>query len=290
MKTRTLTSIFIVVAYAVILLLTFFVHKVFFDVFILLLMILSGLEMSKAISKKFSKPIDVFIVIDCVVGYIAFFIINTVFSGNLGIAAYFGVLALIFIACITYSMFSKKADMKNVTSTMLVLVYPVSLLIYMLGLNYFPQNVSDFNVAAILLLVLISTLTDTFAYLIGSMFKGPKLCPSISPNKTISGAIGGAVGGMLGASLVLCCSIFGWLGVPALSATVGLNITHYLILGFVGALFTQLGDLIASYAKRQCEIKDFGKLLPGHGGILDRIDGMLLNSVFLYIYLMILAV
>ena len=98
MKTRTLTSIFIVVAYAVILLLTFFVHKVFFDVFILLLMILSGLEMSKAISKKFSKPIDVFIVIDCVVGYIAFFIINTVLSGNLGIAAYFGVLALIFIA------------------------------------------------------------------------------------------------------------------------------------------------------------------------------------------------
>ena len=74
-----------------------------------------------------------------------------------------------------------------------------------------------------------------------------------------------------------------------LSSTMGLNIMHYLILGFAGALFTQLGDLIASYVKRQCEIKDFGKTLPGHGGILDRIDGMLLNAVFLYIYLMILA-
>ena len=289
MKTRTLTSIFIVVAYAVILLLTFFVHKIFFDVFILLLMIISGLEMSKAVAKKFSKPIDIFIVLNCVLGYIAFFLVNTLLSGNLGITAYFGVLAFMFIACITYSMFSKRTSMSNVVSTMLVLVYPVSLLVYMLGLNYFPQNVSDYNISAILLLIFVSTLTDTFAYLIGSLFKGPKLCPTISPNKTISGAIGGVIGGLLGASLILCCSVFGWLNVPMLSSTMGLNIMHYLILGFAGALFTQLGDLIASYVKRQCEIKDFGKTLPGHGGILDRIDGMLLNAVFLYIYLMILA-
>ncbi len=290
MKTRTLTSIFIVVTYAVVLLLTFYVHKIFFDVFVLLLMIISGLEMSRAIARKFSKPIDVFIVLNCILGYIAFFLVNTLLPKNLGITAYFGVLALVFIACITYSMFSKKVTMSNVTSTMLVLVYPVSLLVYLLGLNYFPQNVEDFNITAILLLIFVSTLTDTFAYLIGSTLKGKKLCPAISPNKTVSGAIGGVVGGMLGASLVLCCSVFGWLNVPALSPTTGLNIMHYLILGFVGALFTQLGDLIASYIKRQCEIKDFGKTLPGHGGILDRIDGILLNAVFLYIYLMILAV
>ncbi len=290
MRTRTLTSIFIVVTYAVVLLLTFFVHKIFFDVFVLLLMIVSGLEMSRAIAKKFSKPIDVFIVLNCILGYIAFFLVNTLLPKNLGIMAYFAVLALIFIACITYSMFSKKAAMSNVISTMLVIVYPVSLLVYLLGLNYFPQNVSDYNISAILLLMLISTFTDTFAYLIGSTLKGPKLCPTISPNKTVSGAIGGIIGGMLGASLVLCCSVFGWLNVPALSSTMGLNIMHYLILGFVGAMFTQLGDLIASYIKRQCEIKDFGKTLPGHGGILDRIDGLLLNAVFLYIYLMILAV
>lgn len=290
MRTRTLTSIFIVVTYAVVLLLTFFVHKIFFDVFVLLLMIVSGLEMSRAIAKKFSKPIDVFIVLNCILGYIAFFLVNTLLPKNLGIMAYFAVLALIFIACITYSMFSKKAAMSNVISTMLIIVYPVSLLVYLLGLNYFPQNVSDYNISAILLLMLISTFTDTFAYLIGSTLKGPKLCPTISPNKTVSGAIGGIIGGMLGASLVLCCSVFGWLNVPALSSTMGLNIMHYLILGFVGAMFTQLGDLIASYIKRQCEIKDFGKTLPGHGGILDRIDGLLLNAVFLYIYLMILAV
>ena len=171
MRTRTLTSIFIVVTYAVVLLLTFFVHKIFFDVFVLLLMIVSGLEMSRAIAKKFSKPIDVFIVLNCILGYIAFFLVNTLLPKNLGIMAYFAVLALIFIACITYSMFSKKAAMSNVISTMLIIVYPVSLLVYLLGLNYFPQNVSDYNISAILLLMLISTFTDTFAYLIGSTLR-----------------------------------------------------------------------------------------------------------------------
>ena len=285
-----MTSIFIVITYAVVISLTFFVHKIFFDVFTLLLMILAGLEMSRAVSKKFAKPMDIFIVLECVLGYIAFFVTNRLLPGNIGITAFFGVLALVFIACICTSMFGKKTEMSNVTSTMLVLIYPVSLLVYTLGLNYFPSNASDYNIAAILLLLLVSAFTDTFAYLIGSMLKGPKLCPTISPNKTVSGAVGGVIGGMLGATVVLCCSVFDWLNVPTLSTSMGLNIMHYLIIGLVGALFTQLGDLIASYAKRQCEIKDFGKILPGHGGILDRIDGMMLNAVFLYVYLLILAI
>ncbi len=290
MKIRSLTAVFIFIFYALVVYLTIYVHKIFFDIFVLMLMVSAGFEMSRAISKKFSKPLELFVLLNCLAGYIAFYLCHDVLNVGNGIAMYFAVTGLVFILSAVYSMFSKKATMRNVVSTMLVIVYPVTLLVYMLGLNYLPYSASsNMNVAAILLIFVISTLTDTFAYLVGVTVKGPKLCPSISPKKTISGAVGGLLGGLIGAGILLLFSYQNWLHVPMLSDSSALNIVHYLVIGLVGSVFTQLGDMIASYIKRQCEIKDFSNLLPGHGGIMDRIDGIMLNAVFVYVYFLALS-
>ena len=132
---------------------------------------------------------------------------------------------------------------------------------------------------AILLIFVISPLSDVLAFLVGTALKGPKLCPKLSPNKTWAGAIGGLVGGMIGAMLVFF--VFG--------NKLGGNFAWYLflIVGFIGGLFTILGDLFESAIKRKLGIKDMGTIIPGHGGMLDRIDGISFCSVIVFIAFMI---
>ena len=65
---------------------------------------------------------------------------------------------------------------------------------------------------------------------------------------------------------------------------------HFIMLGLLGSVFNQIGDLVASYLKRKCGIKDYGTFMPGHGGVLDRIDGMMFNAVVIYIYLSFLII
>ncbi|OFW80810.1 MAG: hypothetical protein A2201_10035 [Alicyclobacillus sp. RIFOXYA1_FULL_53_8] len=128
-----------------------------------------------------------------------------------------------------------------------------------------------------LLLFLVSIwMTDTAAFFVGSRLKGPKLWPDISPGKTISGAIGGLVGGVIGALL------FGLVFLP------GHSVWQFMSLGFISSIAGQLGDLIESAYKRTAGVKDSGHLLPGHGGILDRIDSLLFAAPFAY-YLIIIG-
>lgn len=118
-------------------------------------------------------------------------------------------------------------------------------------------------------------LADAGAYFIGRFFGRHKLAPVISPNKTVEGFIGGIAVNMLGFALA------GWIYSVCFACTV--NYPFLLILSVVSALLGALGDLTASYIKRSCNIKDFGNIMPGHGGILDRFDSLLLVSPFLYL-------
>lgn len=114
---------------------------------------------------------------------------------------------------------------------------------------------------------------DVFAYLVGSMIGKHKLIPEISPKKTIEGSIGGIVFAAIGYLL------FGFI----LSKTVALT-PNYLILGIAGvliAIVAQIGDLIASFIKRERGVKDYGRIFPGHGGIMDRFDSVLAVSTVL---------
>jgi phosphatidate cytidylyltransferase len=113
-------------------------------------------------------------------------------------------------------------------------------------------------------------LTDTAAFFVGRTFGGPKLWPEISPKKTISGAIGGMIAAALGAF------VLGYLADPKFDAFA------YLVTGAVISVTGQLGDLIESAYKRSTGVKDSGKMLPGHGGMLDRIDSLLFAAPFVF--------
>lgn len=120
---------------------------------------------------------------------------------------------------------------------------------------------------------------DTFAYFAGRAFGKHKLAPTVSPNKTVEGAVGGIVGSMcLGVLFTLIYSaVFGRHFVIGTTAPW----VFYLVIAVMGAFASVLGitgDLFASAIKRQCEIKDYGSIFPGHGGILDRFDSVLFIS------------
>jgi len=116
---------------------------------------------------------------------------------------------------------------------------------------------------------LISWGTDTFAYFTGRFFGKRQLFPRVSPKKTIEGGIGGIIGS------VLINYIFVYFFLKEILAVI-------IIISLLGSILSQIGDLIASKIKRTCHIKDFGNLLPGHGGVLDRFDSSLVTIPFVY--------
>ena len=113
--------------------------------------------------------------------------------------------------------------------------------------------------------------TDIMAYFTGFAIGRHKLCPAISPKKTIEGALGGAFG-----SIVLCGAFGYFFSYGAF--------VHCLIIGALGGAASQLGDLTASVFKRKMGIKDYGNLIPGHGGVLDRFDSVLFTAPMVYYY------
>lgn len=185
----------------------------------------------------------------------------------------FIVIAIYDMLTVALSVFAfKDATLESVGLTMLSVFYPTGLILPLVAVNLMSFEAS-------LLVFAVSPLCDTMAYFVGSALRGKKLCPEISPNKTISGAIGGIAGGAIGGVAVYFFS--NWLysaGVLAGTAfTVGALWADVIIFIVAGALFaalTELGDLAESVIKRKLGIKDMGKLFPGHGGMMDRIDGL----------------
>ena len=122
------------------------------------------------------------------------------------------------------------------------------------------------------LVVLTAFGTDIFAYFTGYLFGKHKLCPAISPKKTIEGAIGGVFGS------VILSFAFIMIIQPDL-------LFHAIVIGVLGSIISQFGDLTASIIKRKIGIKDYGNLIPGHGGVLDRFDSVLFTAPFVYYYI-----
>jgi phosphatidate cytidylyltransferase len=124
------------------------------------------------------------------------------------------------------------------------------------------RNDASLGFVAILFLFAIVWITDTAAYFAGRAFGGPKLWPAVSPKKTWSGAIGGTLGGVAAGLLVV--------------KGAGLAIAPMLVLVAVGlSIVSQAGDLLESAVKRHFGAKDASQLIPGHGGLMDRLDGFL---------------
>ncbi|MBO7345891.1 MAG: CDP-archaeol synthase [Clostridia bacterium] len=240
-----------------------------FHIFTCCLLIAGTVEIVNALKNYLSK----FLRITAIVGasliapcYCAFEYLIAPFSGFIASLSIILVGVIIAVVCCTIN----KLSFKKNSVAILPFIYPALFLTFMLL-----ANDGAYGFIVLLLSFVVSPLSDTFAYLVGCSIGGKKLCPKLSPKKTWSGAIGGTVGGIVGALVVYfiftpTVNFFS----PAL---------WFGIVGFTASIVNIFGDLFESYIKRKVGIKDMGKILPGHGGVMDRIDGTLFAVVWIYL-------
>ena len=133
----------------------------------------------------------------------------------------------------------------------------------------------------VLLPIICAFITDAGAYFTGTICGKHKAFPQVSPNKTIEGCIGGIVLG------TLSLPIYGLILINFMSFEIS-NFWVLFVYGFFGAIICELGDLAFSLVKREFKIKDYGKLLPGHGGALDRFDSMIFTAPAIYLLFLVL--
>jgi phosphatidate cytidylyltransferase len=148
-------------------------------------------------------------------------------------------------------------------------IWAVSSFIYAAPIVLIPPIVRehpDLGILGLLWMFAVVWATDIAAYFTGRTFGGPKLCPPISPKKTWSGFIGGVV------AATACGLLVAWIG-QRYDATLPLTFSGVAALSIVASIASQVGDLGESALKRHCQVKDSSHLIPGHGGVMDRLDG-----------------
>ncbi|MBQ8545823.1 MAG: phosphatidate cytidylyltransferase [Clostridia bacterium] len=178
---------------------------------------------------------------------------------------------ILLIYSLAYIMFGKnKKNISDVLTFYALSVYTIGCFSSVVMVRFTGTELHKDIGAYMYLLIFISAwVCDTFAYFVGRLLGKHKLIPEISPKKTVEGAIGGIV-------FTFIALVGYWCIVNFAFGYEGLSIIHICILGVVLPIVSQIGDLIASSIKRQYNIKDFGNVFPGHGGVLDRFDSAML--------------
>lgn len=284
MLKRTITAVCLIALLIGLFALSYFVEhgNIFLDLFIWILLTGAVREMyfcmQEAGFKLFRMPLAVFLVTSYPVMYLMEHFTG---QGFLGLVLCFA--AGVFAALVVFTFADPERNhAKDLFATVFVMVYPGFLisLAWMLVQRYSA-------VYAIPFAIFLPVGADTFAYWFGSMIGGKKLCPSVSPKKTVAGFVGGLFGGMLVAVIMFLLfeqfKLFPESGYVPFTDATWKSALIYLAIGLVGALAGQLGDLAASRIKRALGIKDFGKIFPGHGGIMDRFDSIIAGIIVLLV-------
>ncbi len=184
--------------------------------------------------------------------------------------SYFCVLsAIVIMAVYVMSFKTKKANQAAIT--FLGIFYVAIPLSYLYRIRTMPDN---YGIFVFILVFVCSWIADTFAYFVGSAIGKHKLVPHLSPKKSIEGAIGGIAG----------ATIVGLVYGLILGNCIDRNLAFpFALISAAGAVISIFGDLAASAIKRNYDVKDYGKLIPGHGGILDRFDSMIFVAPIVYL-------
>ncbi len=188
----------------------------------------------------------------------------------------FAIYAAIALYMVTMVLLHSKVHSREVLASAGITLF---ISVCMLSLIMIRKKVDQYIV---ILPFICAWLTDTGAYFTGTFLGKHKLVPTISPKKTVEGAIGGILLATLGGAafiIIMCMALAG--GMPIVPV-----IIKFGIIGFLGSIISQVGDLIASCIKRDFNKKDYGSILPGHGGLLDRFDSVLFVTPFVYYAMM----
>ncbi|WP_040196576.1 phosphatidate cytidylyltransferase [Candidatus Soleaferrea massiliensis] len=267
MKQRIITGIVGIALLSVVL---FFYQTIVFDIVIALVSVGAVLEMLDVCKVRDNTPV---LVTSLLFAALVPFLRGGFLSpyGSLAPYVFAGVLLVLMIIQYPKLRFDKLSI--AFFSSMLI-PYAFSTFLYIRDM------ITEFNLLYLLIILVAAMIQDIFAYFVGKFFGRHKLIPSISPNKTVEGAVGGFVFCVLGT--LLTAYIY-----QQVIFSMGTQFQiHYLWLALIAAVLAVvgvLGDLAASVIKRQNEVKDFGNALPGHGGILDRLDSMLFVAPTMYI-------
>lgn len=258
------------------------------DALIMVFLVSGMFEMYQATRKGGNKTMLSPLIMFCVIVYpLHFFFCDT------GILMAFALSVILALTLFTFALDkpneegkrSQKYDLKDLGTTLLSLVYPgVFVAMFMV------VNLKAGDLIAIFMMLLVPLTDDAMAFFIGSKFGKHKLIPSISPKKSVEGLIGGIIGGLI--AQVCIFLLFDGFGVfdnvsniliPRISDKLYISIPIYFVLGIllIGADFA--GDLVASRIKRIVGIKDYGKIFPGHGGVMDRLDSLIFAMPVVYV-------
>ncbi|PWH81748.1 phosphatidate cytidylyltransferase [Algibacter marinivivus] len=228
-------------------------------------------EFKKLIQLKSNIPYLIFILLYAIFGYW-----QTVLNTNIGLNEATQILMVLSIFVELFlikDLFSSKTIPLFATKRFLLTTFYLSSAFVFLILiaNYY----QDYNPNILLGAFILVWVNDSFAYLVGKNFGKQKLFEIISPKKTVEGFLGG---------LFFSCIASYFIA----TFTDTLNFTSWLILSIIISVFGTLGDLIESKFKRQAKVKDSGVIMPGHGGLLDRLDSIIFAAPFIYLFLRIL--
>jgi len=232
----------------------------------LFLALLAGIgvyELYNAFEAKGFKPLKHLGVI-MAVAYIV--LKSTPYSSYSVLIMYGGLMAILF-----YEVLTQKHNIVDIALTFLGYIYVPMFFAYLGDIRRLENGRF-----LIWIPILAAWYTDTMAYFVGLSIGKHKLSPNVSPKKTIEGS----VGGFLGNALLLVLT-----GYIASKQGIQISLIHYGIIGVITGITAQIGDLAASYIKRYCGVKDYGKLIPGHGGIMDRFDSILFTAPTVMFYL-----
>jgi len=263
LSTRIISSAFGIV----LLVLVMIAPEIWFDVALAIIALIAMWELNSAFKARELKPMDW-------LGYASvLFVLSLRFcSSKVAFLLVLGFALMVFYLMFTKVVLSNnKINFVDASVTILSIFY-VTFLFSFLGLT---RHMNDGRYI-VWFIFIGGWITDIGAYFIGMLLGKNKLIPEISPNKTVEGSVGG---------LLVCIIVTVIYGLSIKSMLkVDVSILHFIILGMFTSIFAQLGDLTASAIKRSTKIKDYGDIMPGHGGIIDRFDSILFVSPIVFFF------
>lgn len=271
MKTRVISAAAAIVLLAVIV----YLGGVAIGIAVSILAFIGIHEFYKALSKGGYKPVYALGYISCLP------LVYAALSGMLPVrfllgsqdvalaAAVFVFALLVVLFCLV--MFSDgKYGIKDAAVTLFGIVYVAFPLSFVILTRHM-----DYGYLYMWMIFIGAWATDTFAFFTGVTIGKTKIVPKISPKKSLEGCIGGVIG---------CVAVMAAFG-AYFKNVLGVPVIHFALIGLICGVISQLGDWSASVVKRSVGIKDYGNIMPGHGGVLDRVDSILFTAPAVYFYI-----